>query len=161
MLVAQGTVGVEGDFGAEQAGGRALELEHVKQVTIASNVAVEPAGGCEGEVGDAMPGSELDQLGGMRADLLLGGGWQVRRFGEWLAHAASLTVSTRPAAGHGYAPGSQRQASDTAGRSKSILYSKGVVEAADCRSVDRGEGHSEGQNAAGDSQPGPVSASRS
>ena len=95
MLVAQGAIGVEGDFGAEQAGGCALELKHVEQVTVVSDVAAEPAWGGEGEIGDAVPGSELDQLGGMRADLLLGGGWQVGWLGEWLAHGPSV----RPTSG--------------------------------------------------------------
>lgn len=95
MLVAQGTIGVEGDFGAEQVGGCALELEHVEQVTVVGDVAADPAWGGEGEIGDAVPGSELDQLGGMRADLVLGGGRQVGWLGEWLAHGPSV----RPTSG--------------------------------------------------------------
>lgn len=86
----QGPIGVEGDLSAEQFGGRALELEHVEQVTVAGDMAAEPAGGGEGEIGDAVPGGELDQLCGMRADLLLGGGRRVGWFREWLAHIASL-----------------------------------------------------------------------
>jgi hypothetical protein len=92
VVVAQCPVGVEADLGTEQAAGFALELEHVEQVTVVGEVAAEPAGGSEGETGDAVPGSELAQLGSMGADLQLGGGRQMRRLGEWLAHAASLTA---------------------------------------------------------------------
>jgi hypothetical protein len=95
VLVAQCPVGVEADLGAEQVAGLALELEHVEQVAVAGEVAADPAGGSEGESGDAVPGGEFAQLGGMGADLLLGGGRQVRWLGEWLAHAAQFT----PAAG--------------------------------------------------------------
>jgi hypothetical protein len=107
MLVAQGTIGVDGDFGAEQLGGLALELEHVEQITVMSDVAAEPAGGGESEIGDAMPGSELNQRSGMRADLLLGGGRQVGRLGEWLAHDPSVRPTSGPLqVTEGYVPGS-------------------------------------------------------
>ena len=95
MLVAQGTVGGEGELSAEQGGSRALGLEHVEQVTVPRDVAAEPARGGEGEIGDAVPGCEFDQLGGMRADLLLSGGRQMGRLGEWLAHTASLRPEPR------------------------------------------------------------------
>ena len=42
-----------------------------------------------------MPGGQLDQLGGIRADLLLGRGRQVLWLGEWLAHTASLPAAVR------------------------------------------------------------------
>jgi hypothetical protein len=106
MLVAQHSIGVEGDFGAEQVGGCALELEHVEEITVVSDVAAKPARGCEGEIGDAVPGSKLDQLSGMRADLLLEGGRQVGWLGKWLAHAASLCQ--RAARGRSGAAGSPR-----------------------------------------------------
>ena len=41
----------------------------------------------ERQAGDPVPGSELDQFGGVRADLLLGRGRQVRGLGQRLAHA--------------------------------------------------------------------------
>ena len=92
MLVAQCPVGVDGDLGTEQVAGFALELEHVEQVTVAGDVAAKPAGGIEGEIGDAVPGSDAAQLGGMGADLLLGGGRQMRWLCEWMAHATSSTA---------------------------------------------------------------------
>ncbi len=58
-------------------------------------MAAKPAGGGEGEIGYAVPGSKFDQLDGTRADLLLGGGRQVGWLGDWLAHPPSL----RPASG--------------------------------------------------------------
>jgi len=65
MRVAQHTIGAEGYFSAEQVTGRALELEHIEQITIVSDVAAKPAGGSEGEIGDTVPCSKLKQLGGM------------------------------------------------------------------------------------------------
>ena len=70
-----------GDLGAEQVGGGALELEHVEQVAVVGDVAAEPSGGGEGQVGDAVPGGQVDAVGGTGPDLLLGGGRQVRRLG--------------------------------------------------------------------------------
>ena len=52
-------------------------------------------GGGEGKAGDAVPGGQFDQLGGIRADLLLGRGRQVLWLGEWRAHTASLPTAVR------------------------------------------------------------------
>jgi hypothetical protein len=68
--------------------------KHVEQVAVVGDVAAEPAGGGEGQVGDAVPGRQADELAGTVADLLLGGGRQVRRLGERLAHAPSVVVTT-------------------------------------------------------------------
>lgn len=35
-------IGIQCEFGAEQAGGRALELEHVKQIPVVGHMAAEP-----------------------------------------------------------------------------------------------------------------------
>src|SRR5450755_848078 len=96
MVVVQGSVGVQRDLGADQAGGGALELEHVEQVAVVGDVAAEPAGGGEGQVRDSVPGRQADELAGVSADLLLGGGRQMRRLGEGLAHAASVMCSAVP-----------------------------------------------------------------
>jgi hypothetical protein len=96
LVVAERSVGVQRDFGAEQVGGGALELEHVEQVAVAGDVAAEPAGRGECQVRDAVPGGEPDQLGSVAAHLLFCRGWQVRRLGEWLAHFASVSAAARP-----------------------------------------------------------------
>ena len=83
---AQCAVGVDGDLGAQKVGCGALELERVEQVPVIGDVPAEAAGGGVGEAGAAVPGGQGDQAGGVRADLLLGAGRQVRRLGEWLAH---------------------------------------------------------------------------
>jgi len=98
VVISQRPVGIYGDLGAEQVGGGALELEHVEQVPVVGDMAPDPTGGGEGQAGDAVPGSQADQLGGVGADPLLGGGRQVRRLGERLAHAVSLPGRGRPAA---------------------------------------------------------------
>jgi hypothetical protein len=76
VLVAQRPVGVDRDLSAEQVRGRPLELEHVEQVPVVGDVAAQAAGRGERQGGDAVPGSELDQFSGVRADLLLGRGRQ-------------------------------------------------------------------------------------
>jgi hypothetical protein len=96
MVVAQCPVGVHGDLGAEQVCGSALELEHVEQVAVIGDVAAEPAEGGKRQVGDPVPGGQLDQFGGVRADLLLGGGRLVRRLGESLAYTVSLPDTAWP-----------------------------------------------------------------
>ena len=57
---------------AEQVGGGALELKHIRQVPPLGDVAAEPSWGGERQPGDPVPGSQGDQLAGMGADLLLG-----------------------------------------------------------------------------------------
>ena len=47
-------------------------------------------------MGDAVPSSEVNQLDGVRAHLLLGRGRQVRRLGQWLAHPNSVSISPIP-----------------------------------------------------------------
>jgi hypothetical protein len=89
VVVVQGAVGVQRDLGAEEAGGGALELEHVEQVAVVGDVAAEPTGGGEGQVGDAVPGRQADELAGVGADLLLGG----RRVGEGLARRVRVAVA--------------------------------------------------------------------
>jgi hypothetical protein len=42
VLVVQGDVGVHAYLGVEQAGGGALELEHVEQVAVIGDVPAEP-----------------------------------------------------------------------------------------------------------------------
>jgi hypothetical protein len=93
VVVVQGSVGVQRDLGAEQAGGGALELEHVEQVAVVGEVAAEPAGGGEGQVSDAVRAARLTSSRRTVADLLLGGGRQVRRLGERLAHAPSVIAT--------------------------------------------------------------------
>jgi hypothetical protein len=80
VVVVQGAVGVQRDLGAEEAGGGALELQHVEQVAVVGGMAAEPAGGGKGQVGDAVPGRQADELAGVSADLLLGGERQLRTF---------------------------------------------------------------------------------
>lgn len=104
VLVAQRPVGVQRDLGAEQVAGLALELEHVEKVPVVINVAAEPTGGREGQAADPVPGCQAGQLGGTRADLLFGGGWQVLRLSQWLAHAASLPVTTVSTLGLTFSP---------------------------------------------------------
>ena len=91
MPVAQRSLGVDRDLGTEQVGSRPLELEHVEQVPVVGDVATQAAWRGEREAGDPVLGSELDQLGGVRADLLLGCGRQVRWLGKGLAHAIQST----------------------------------------------------------------------
>jgi hypothetical protein len=76
MLVAQRPIGVQHHLGADQRSCFALELEHVEQVPVVTDVAAEPTGGGEREVSDPVPGGYLHQLGGMRTNLLLGRGRQ-------------------------------------------------------------------------------------
>ena len=45
VVVAQRPVGVDGDLGAEEISGVALELEHVEQVAVVGDVAAESPGG--------------------------------------------------------------------------------------------------------------------
>ncbi len=87
MLIAERPVGVDRDFGAEQVRSRPLELEHVEQVPVVGDVAAQAPGRSERQARDPVPGSELDQLGGVRADLLLRRGGQVRWLGKRLTHA--------------------------------------------------------------------------
>jgi hypothetical protein len=51
----------------------------------------------------------------MRPHLLLGGEWQVRRFGEWLAHAVNLPSVAHPGLGRGRAAPAIKPASVTTG----------------------------------------------
>ena len=81
VVVAQGSVGVHGDLGAEEVSGVALELEHVEQVAVVSDMTAEPSGGGERQLRDPVLEAEFDQFGCTGTHLLLGGGWQVRRFG--------------------------------------------------------------------------------
>ena len=94
MLVVQRPIGVEGDLGAEHIGRCTLELEHVEQISVVGNVAAKSARRGEGQIRDAIPGGKLDQPGGVRAHLLLGGRRQVRWLGKWLAHTVSLPAHT-------------------------------------------------------------------
>lgn len=91
MLVAQCPVGVQRHLGADQGGCLALELEHVEEVPVVTDVASEPTWGGEREVSDPVPSGEPNQLGSIPADLLLGRGRQVFRLGEWLTHIAHST----------------------------------------------------------------------
>jgi hypothetical protein len=43
VVVVQGSVGVQRDLGAEQAGGGVLELEYVESVAVVGDVPAEPA----------------------------------------------------------------------------------------------------------------------
>jgi hypothetical protein len=63
------------------------------RVPVAGDVAAQAAGRGECQGGDTVPGRELDQLGGVRADLLPGRGRHVRWLGRRLAHV-------RPSPGH-------------------------------------------------------------
>jgi len=89
VLVAQRPVGVDRDLSPR----RPLELEHAGQVPVVGDVAAQAAGRGGRQGGDAVPGGELDPLGGVRADLLPGRGRQVRWPGKRLAHV-------RPSPGH-------------------------------------------------------------
>ena len=55
---------------------------------LLADVAAQAAWRDECQVSDPVPGSERHQFGGVRADLLLGRGRQVRRLGKRLAHAS-------------------------------------------------------------------------
>jgi hypothetical protein len=68
-----------------------------EQVAVLGDVAAELAGGGEGQAGDAVPGRRADdELAGVGADLLLGGGRQVRRLGGGLARAGSVMAGAVP-----------------------------------------------------------------
>jgi hypothetical protein len=96
VVVGQRPVGVHGDLSAEQVGGGALELEHVEQVPVGAHVAPEPAGGGEGQMGNAVPSGEVNQLSGVQAHLLLGRVRQVRRLGQWLTHPRQCIDTADP-----------------------------------------------------------------
>jgi hypothetical protein len=99
VLVAQRPVGVDRDLGAGQVRDRPLELQHLEQVPVVGDVAAQAAGRGECQGVDAVPGSELDQFGGVRADLRSdAGGRFTGSAGGWLA-PAGLPV-TRLAALH-------------------------------------------------------------
>jgi hypothetical protein len=91
VLVAQCPVGVDRALGAGQVRGRPLDLEHAGQVPVVGDVAAQAAGRGERLGGDAVPGSDLDQFGGVRADLLPGRGRQVRWLGRRLARVRRST----------------------------------------------------------------------
>jgi hypothetical protein len=89
VLVTQRPVGVDRALGAGQVRGRPLDLEHAGQVPVAGDVAAQAAGRGERLGGDAVPDSDLDQFGGVRADLLTGR--QVRWLGRRLARVRRST----------------------------------------------------------------------
>lgn len=91
MLVAQRPVRVDRDLGAEQVRSRPLELEHVEQVSVIREVPSQAARRGEGQGGDPVSSSQLDQLGGVRTDLPLGRGRQVHWLGKRLAHTRQST----------------------------------------------------------------------
>ena len=81
MIIGQRPVRVHRDLGAEQVASGTLKLEHVKQVPLGGDVAEQPTRRSERQVSDAVPGGKVNQLGCMRANLLLSGGRQARRLG--------------------------------------------------------------------------------
>jgi hypothetical protein len=81
MIISQRPVRVHRDLRAEQVASGTLKLEHVKQVPVGGDVAVQSARRGERQVSDAVPGGKVNQLNRMRANLLFDGGRQARRLG--------------------------------------------------------------------------------